>query len=187
MQTILNNYKELINGRKKLNEDLTKEIKYLKANYSGESLDRFEANTRENYRIKIARLEENHTKAIKDEYQQTNDNLRKSIMKPIPEDTLNMIRSIEGITLSKAEKEALMKMTENNYMARRKVLDILPPDYERSTPSVDLILHRIDELEQAMDKTIRNKEYDYMTAIMENGDWVNKVEAEASSFLEAYE
>jgi len=196
MINVLTNYNELMTGKEKIKAELENELKFARNNYFGEFLKQKEKELKELYTSKINKLTESSIQAIKSELEATRNKLKGIIMKPIPEDTLNMLKSVEGMKLSDLEKTELMKLTEGNYMARRKVIEYLGTDHMEDSdydlinrsPSLNNIIGRIDDLERTIDATIRNEESNsFAKAVIQNGDLVNNIEAEATTFFQMYE
>jgi len=196
MKNVLTNYNELMTGKEKIKAELEKELKFVRNNYSGEFLKQKEKELKGIYASKLNRLTESSVQAIKSELEATRNKLKGVIMKPIPEDTLNMLKSVEGLKLTDLEKTELMKLTEGNYMARRKAIEYLGTDHMEDSdydlinrsPSLNNIIGRIDELEQTIDNTIRNEESNlFAKAVIQNGDLVNSIDADATSFIQIYE
>lgn len=188
MKNVLRNYNDYMTAKGKIDSDLKKELSTLSNYYTGAYLVEKEAKLKQEAFLKLEALKEKHVSAIKAEFESTKNRVKGVVMKPIPENTLNMLKSVEGMTLTDLEKEELLNMTKGNYMARRKVLDILGSDYLVSTPTADSLVQTIDELHGVMNNTIvSERENEYMIAVLQNGQWVNRIEGEVSSFLQAYE
>lgn len=186
MKKVLNNYREFINGRKKAQEDLENGMKALKKDYSGEYYDIKVVELKQSTDKRMNDLKNTYLPAIKSEYENTRKQIRTAITKPIPENIINVLNSMKGMTLSAVEKQELLNLTSKNYLARRQAVDILGNDYLFYVQSPESILNKIDELEHVMGNTTMRETYDFNTALMENGDWVNGVEGESSSFVESY-
>jgi len=193
MKKALINYNEYLTGKKRVEAELEKELKFARNNYSGEYLKQKETELKGIHASRLNNLNEMHVQGMNSEFESTKSKMRSVIMKPIPENTLTMLKSLEGMKLTDLEKEELFKLTDGNYMARRRALDMLGSDFVNydvltSAPSsLDQIMKKMEELETTMNKTITSDQGDFMTAVIQNGDWVNAVDAEVSSFLEAYE
>lgn len=185
MKNILNNYKAFVSGREKTKETLQSELKKAKTIYSGAFLELKEKELKENYQYKLKRLEDEHLKPLETEFETTRSKIKGVLIKPIPDDVLNVLNSLEGMKLTDTEKAEVLKITEGNYLARRKAFDVIGQDYTTSSP--DGIIERMNELETAIKNVARSEEYSFMTAVLENGDWVNQVEKESTDFIGSFQ
>jgi hypothetical protein len=193
MKNALKNYNDYLAGRERIKAEFENELIFVRNNYTGEFLKQKEAELKGNYTSKLNKLQENHVQAMNSEFDRAVTRMKSVVMKPIPDDTLKMLKSLDGMKLTDLEKEELFKLTEGNYMARRRALDMLGDDFigydilGSAPSSLDMVMNKVEELKTAMNKTLMSEAGDFLTAVIQNGDWVNNVESEVNSFLQAYE
>lgn len=88
MKNVLKNYNEYLSGKKRIESELEKELKFARNNYSGEFLKQKETELKGIHASKLNSLNELHIQGMNSEFDSTKSRMKSVIMKPIPENTM---------------------------------------------------------------------------------------------------
>lgn len=154
-ETVKNHTQTYIASLEAVNETHAKAKADLTATYTGAALTDRLARLQEGNLAARNELREKYRASIPSDFEAIKDEITRIAMTPIPTNVADVLESTDGLKLTDAEKEAMLKLAGGNYLAMRKVRSMLKIDAPKE---YDNALSVADDLERLVLKTLANVE-----------------------------
>ena len=186
MDTILNDYRTHLEGRRGAQEAYEKGMEELTSNYAGELLKSKQEALKAAYNDTIKGFKDECMLKIKRAFGDAKKDMCNAASKPIPASLRESLTAFEGLTLSEAEKNLILDMTKNSYLARKRAIELLNMSRDDLPPSFDDVMENLNALEKIIDGSFAKPVDSYDARLIAQGDWVNSLCKQVNAFCNAY-
>lgn len=186
IKNILNDYRTHLEGRRGAQEAYEKGVKELNANYAGELLKSKQEALKTAYNGTVKGFKDECISKVNEAFEDARKALNAAASKPIPASLRESLAAFEGLKLSDAEKNMILDMTKNSYLARKRAIELLNVSSDELPPSLDDVMGNLNALERVVNGSFEKPIDSYDARLIAHGDWVNSVTDQVTAFCDAY-
>ena len=186
IDNILNCYREYVEGRTGARDGYIAGMKELDENFKGAMLEEKKADLKTAYDTTVATYRNECISMIEPALKAAKRAVIEAASRPIPAGLYESLSAFEGLKMSDMEKEMVLEMTKNSYLARKRAIEILNLPEKELPPSMDDVIGNLETLEKVIMRSFEEPIDAYDVRLVAHGDWIGQVHNQINDFCEAY-
>lgn len=132
-------------------------MKELDENFKGAMLEEKKADLKTAYDTTVATYRNECISVIEPALKAAKRAVIEAASRPIPAGLYESLSAFEGLKMSDMEKEMVLEMTKNSYLARKRAIEILNLPEKELPPSMDDVIGNLETLKKVIMRSLRNR------------------------------